>query len=259
MLYGGASYAVMIEPQWLSIERVRVRLKRLPPAMSGFTIGQLSDLHRGPFVQDSDIRAAVEETNRLQPDLVVLTGDFVLRSEKFAEPCARLLGALRASHGVVAILGNHDHWTDADAVQRALESHGIRVLRNQSFPVQRDGSRFWVAGVDDVWQEKANLPVALRHVPKDETTILLAHEPDFADTASQYPVDLQLSGHSHGGQVRLPFIGAPHLPYLGVKYPWGLRRVGAMQVYTNRGIGVISPPVRFGCRPEITLLTLVAG
>ena len=258
MAGGGGAYAILLEPQWLAVERVRVRLKRLAPKLDGFRVAQLSDLHRGQCVLEEDIHRAVDLTNRLKPDLVVLTGDYVTGSEEYAESCARALGDLCAAHGVLAILGNHDHWTDADAVQRALESNGIRVLRNDAVPIEHNHARLWVAGVDDVWEEKADLNAALRGVPKSEATILLAHEPDYADTASRFPVDLQLSGHSHGGQVRLPLIGAPQLPYLGTKYPWGLRAVGAMQVYTNRGIGMISPPVRFGCRPEITLLTLVS-
>jgi predicted MPP superfamily phosphohydrolase len=259
MLAAGGAYSRFLEPQWLCTERVTIRLKRLPAVLNGFTITQLSDLHRGPYVAEHEIQSAVGQANRLRADLIVLTGDYVSHSAKYARSCANLLGALQARFGVVAILGNHDHWTDASTVARELESQKIRVLRNEALAIEKDETRLWIAGVDDVWEEKADLALALRQVPKDEVTVLLAHEPDYADTASAYPVDLQLSGHSHGGQVRLPLLGAPRLPYLGIKYPAGLRSVGSMQVYTNRGIGVINPPVRFGRRPEITLLTLFSA
>jgi predicted MPP superfamily phosphohydrolase len=159
---------------------------------------------------------------------------------------------------VYAILGNHDHWTDADEVARALQTQPITVLRNAAIPIDRGGARLWIAGVDDVWERHADLDQALRLVPADQATILLAHEPDYADLAAQYSVDLQLSGHSHGGQVQLPFFGSPILPYLGRKYPRGLYQIGSLQLYTNRGLGVVSPPVRFNCRPEITLFTLTS-
>jgi hypothetical protein len=258
LLSAGGVYSLLLEPGWIAVEKVRVRLKRLPSALNGFNIVQMSDFHRGRHIRDAELQVAVDVANRLKPDLIVLTGDYVTSNESFAQPCAKMLAGLHAPHGVIAILGNHDHWTDADVVSRALRSHSIQLLRNDAAPITHHGARLWIVGVDDVWQKKANLPLALQRVPKEAVTILLAHEPDYADTASGYPIDLQLSGHSHGGQVRLPFLGAPILPYLAEKYPWGLRRVGEMQVYTNRGIGVIGPPVRLGCRPEVTLLTLVS-
>ncbi len=156
----------------------------------------------------------------------------------------------------IAILGNHDHWNNPDIVEAALQGRHIEVLRNRSLSVVRGQSRIWIAGVDDVVVGAANMPQTLQIVPPTETTILLAHEPDYADYASRFPVDLQFSGHSHGGQVRIPGIGAPILPALGQKYPIGLNRVGTLQVYTNRGLGVINPPVRFLCPPEVTFVTL---
>lgn len=257
-LMGGSSglYSALVEPQWLAVEQVEVRLKRLPPGLDGLTIAQLSDLHRGPYIDDDQIQSAVQIVNQLNPDMVVLTGDYVSRSARYADPCAQVLSSLHARLGVFAILGNHDHWTDADSVADALQSQGIQVLRNAAVPIEHNQARLWLAGVDDVWTKNADLDVALRQVPRDEATILLAHEPDYADEAARYPVDLQLSGHSHGGQVRIPFVGALILPHLGVKYPIGLNQVGSLQIYTNRGIGLIGPPVRLNCRPEVTMLRL---
>jgi predicted MPP superfamily phosphohydrolase len=253
---GGSVYSALIEPQWLSIERIDVPLARLPRELDGFTIAQLSDLHLGPYVGNTEIRSAVEATNQLRPDAIVLTGDYVTREADLMDDCARELSALAAPAGVYAVLGNHDHWSSLEHITHALENNSIPVLINDAMPVERNGARLWIAGVDDVWQRRADLNSALRQVPVTEPTVLLAHEPDYAEVVRHYPVDLQLSGHSHGGQVRLPFYGAPILPYLAKKYPIGLKRADALWVYTNRGIGVVSPPVRFNCRPEITLLTL---
>jgi predicted MPP superfamily phosphohydrolase len=254
----GGAYSALIEPHWLTVERVNVSLQRLPREFDGFTVAQVSDVHRGPYIDDVAIRSAVETVNQLQADAVVLTGDFVTRDAALAEPCADILGTLQARSGVYAILGNHDHWSDADEVTRALQAQVIAVLRNAASPIDRAGARLWIAGVDDVWERRADLDQALRLVPADQATILLAHEPDYADVAAQQPIDLQLSGHSHGGQVQLPFFGPPILPYLGRKYPRGPYQIDSLQLYTNRGLGVISPPVRFNCRPEITLFTLRA-
>lgn len=264
---GGACYTTLIEPHWLTLERVDVPIPSLPADLNGFTIAQLSDLHRGPVVAQENVAQAVELALQQQADLIVLTGDYVSRSAKYALSCAEALSPLAASGekapllvggagggNVLACLGNHDHWTDADAVAKALADAGITVLRNASREVA-DG--LWVAAVDDVWEQHADLDKALKRIPAGATVVLLAHEPDYADeVAADGRVSLQLSGHSHGGQVRLPFVGPPALPYLAHKYHSGRYRVGGMWLYVNRGVGLISPAVRFNCRPEVTLLTL---
>jgi len=252
---GGVGYAALIEPRWPVVERVNVPLPGLPTDLDGFTIVHLSDLHRGPVMTQENITQAVDLALRQEADLIVLTGDYVSRSADYAPSCAEALSPLVASGDVLACIGNHDHWTNADAVAGALADAGITVLCNAAQDVA-DG--LWVAAVDDVWERYADLEKALEEVPAGAEVVLLAHEPDYADeVASDGRVSLQLSGHSHGGQVRLPFIGPPLLPYLGRKYPAGLYRVGGMWLYVNRGVGLISPPVRFNCRPEVTLLTLV--
>jgi hypothetical protein len=251
---GGPAYAALIEPRWLTLERVEVGLAGLPAHLDGLRIGLLSDLHHGPLVPTEQVERAVALLQSQAPDLICLTGDYVSGSADFAPSCAAELGRLDAPHGVYACLGNHDHWTDPEQVASALESQGIQVLRNRAVEAT---AGLWVAGVDDVWERQADLETALAEVPPSAPAILLAHEPDFADeVAADGRVALQLSGHSHGGQVRLPIIGPPILPYLGRKYPAGLHRIGPMQLYVSRGIGVISPPVRFRCRPEVSVLEL---
>jgi hypothetical protein len=206
--------------------------------------------------------------NNLRPDLIVLTGDFVsvpvfseseeskLKAASAAEPCARLLRQMQAPHGLWAVLGNHDFYSNPNVVANALRDHGIQVLANQSVAIEASGARFWLAGIKDVLGGGAKLDQALRPIPANEATILLAHEPDYADVVARHPVDLQLSGHSHGGQVRIPLLGPLYLPEMARKYPWGLFRIGPLTLYTNPGLGTLGIPVRWNCPPEITLLTL---
>ena len=263
-----AGYGFLIEPRRLVVERIEVRLRRLPTEFDGFRIAQLSDIHYGPHMSSAFVREAVEESNKLKPHLAMLTGDFVshpfgkpagMEGARYVVPCAEALQGLRADYGRFAILGNHDHWNHPATVRNHLDAVKFPVLVNQAVTLEKDNARLWLAGVDDIMAGRPDLEKALQRVPAGEPAILLAHEPDFADHAAKFPVDLQLSGHSHGGQVRLPWLGAPILPLLAQKYPMGLYRVGNMQLYTNRGLGVIGPPVRFNCPPEITLVTLRAG
>jgi uncharacterized protein len=262
----GTADGLFLEPRNLVSERIDIRLKRLPREFHGFRIVQISDVHFGPYMGKTGLERALELAKSFSPDLLALTGDFVshpfggsngLRGAHYAEPCADVLAAVKGIP-ILAVLGNHDHWNNAAIVEGALRDRGIQVLRNRSLPLEREQSRIWIAGVDDVLVKAADLSQTLADVPPSETTLLLAHEPDFADYAARFPVDLQLSGHSHGGQVRLPGIGALVLPTLARKYPIGLNRVGPLQVYTNRGLGVINPPVRFDCPPEVTFVTLLS-
>jgi len=257
--------SVIIEPNRLQIVRKEIALGRWPSRLDGFTIALLSDFHYDPYFSIHPITAAIGMVNALRPDLIVLTGDFVSlplfkstdeKSAAAAEPCARLLREMRASHGLWAVMGNHDFFTDADHVTSVLESVGISVLGNQSAPIEANGGRFWLSGVDDVLGGTADLQVALHGIPSDEATVLLAHEPDYADYVRRYPVDLQLSGHSHGGQIRIPFVPVFYYPELAKKYVLGLYTIGGLTLYTNAGLGTVALPARFRCPPEITLLTL---
>lgn len=266
VLAATAAGSVYHDTTSLQVTRLEIRLRRLPPRFDGVRIVQLSDFHYDRFVDVHLITSAVAVANALQPDLVVLTGDFVTqrfrhdaKSAQDAEPCAQILAGVRARLGIFAVLGNHDYYTDPDVVAEILSGRGFHVLRNQCFPVEQEGSRLWLAGVNDVVAGADNIELALHHAPAAEPVVLLAHEPDFADWVPAHRVDLQLSGHSHGGQIVLPLVGPPYLPPLARKYPWGLRRLGPLTLYTNRGVGTITLPVRFNCPPEITLFTLRAA
>lgn len=203
--------------------------------------------------------------NDLRPDLIVLTGDFVsepfLRGDRkkaalASEPCSKLLRQMQAPHGLWAVLGNHDVMTDANRIITSLQNQGIHVLVNQSAAIERDGAHFWLGGIDDAMERIPDLDGTLHKIPSGDPVVLLAHEPDYADHAARYPVDLQLSGHSHGGQIRIPLLPPLFLPPLARKYVWGLYEIGGLTLYTNPGLGTVNLPVRMNCPPEITLLTM---
>lgn len=266
------AYGGLYERRRLQVKRVDVCLARLPERLSGFTIAHLSDLHYHPQFSADVIRNSIYQILNASPDLVVFTGDFVtcpyfdeasFVPAKESEPCAQILAPLAGKLRVAAVLGNHDHCKDPGSVAASFSTRGIPVLRNQAFPVERDSARIWIAGLEDVLESKPNLKLALSTVPHNEPVVLLVHEPDYADvvvrSARNFPVDLQLSGHSHGGQVRIPGFGPVVLPYGARKYPYGLRQVGPMMLYTNPGLGTIRLPIRIDCPPELTLITLHPG
>jgi hypothetical protein len=252
----GAGWVTTMEPNWPAVEQVTVTLPRLPARLDGLRLAQLSDLHISQYTTAGDVERAVTLAMSQAPDLLVLTGDFIWRqAREYATQLVEPLRQLWAPLGVYAVLGNHDHWEGATLAASVLAQTGISLLVNQAVRLDA-GAPLWLVGLDDVWERKQDLRAALAGTPDRECKLLLVHEPDFADQAAYSPVDLQLSGHSHGGQINLPVLGPPVLPYLGQKYPAGLYQVKGLAVYTNRGIGVIAPPVRFNCRPEVTLLTL---
>jgi uncharacterized protein len=262
-----AGDAILLAPNHPRIVRQDFFLPRWPERLNGFTVALLSDFHFDPYFSVHPLHSAIPMVNNLHPDLIVLTGDFVsvplLGNEKkaalAAEPCARLLSQMTAPHGLWAVMGNHDVETDRKRVTAALQAERIQVLANQSQAIERDGARIWLAGVKDVLVGNADLSTTLRGVPAGEAVILLAHEPDFADHSARFPIDLQLSGHSHGGQVRIPLLPPLYLPAMAKKYVWGTYHVGPLTLYTNAGLGTIGVAMRLNCPPEITLLTLRAS
>ncbi len=253
----GLGYSRWIEPERLSLERVTVPVPRLPNAFDGFRIAVLSDFHLQPFTTLPHIEKAIALVNGIRPDLVVLLGDFVDATADAIHDLAPALSRLNARLGVFGVLGNHDYWKGRKIVRDGLKANGISVLENSGVSLGTAGASLFLAGLESAWCGKPNLDAALDRRRENAPTILLIHEPDFADTAAaDGRVSLQLSGHSHGGQVRLPFIGALELPSWGRRYDLGLYRVRDMTLYTNRGIGVSDVPVRFNCPPEVTEITL---
>jgi len=253
----GVKYAFEIEPRWLAVESLSIPIAALPSALDGLRMVCLSDFHLYPYTQIDLIEDAVQITNKLSPDLVCLLGDYVFEDARSIQELAPVLAQLRAHAGIFAILGNHDLWTDAEVVRSGLRSSGISVLENEHVQLDLGDGTLILAGLEDGWSGSPNLERALTGVNPRLPVVLMMHEPDFADTLClDSRVSLQLSGHSHGGQVRIPGLGAPFLPRYGEKYDQGLYNIKGMWLYTTRGVGVIGPPARFNCRPEITLMTL---
>jgi predicted MPP superfamily phosphohydrolase len=266
---GSALYAAEIERHWMEITRREVYLPGLAQGFDGFCVVQLSDIHLDEFTEPFFLHEVVNRINTINPDAVFLTGDFITTSpisksflEGAAEQCARILNRLRCSQRY-ACLGNHDLQAGGALVAEALAANGITLLRNQYLPIERAGARFWLAGIDDPSQghpdPEAAIPASIRNLP-NEPVVLLCHGPDYVDTLLNQPegqsVSLMLSGHTHGGQIRLPLIGPLILPPFGKKYVQGWFRFGTLQLHVNRGIGTVNLPFRLNCPPEITVLTL---
>jgi predicted MPP superfamily phosphohydrolase len=248
-----AKYAIN-EANSLSLEKVEIWLERLPSKLDGLRIIHLSDIHHSPLTSLDHIRRAVKVSNRLKPDIFLLTGDYVSHHSEFIGPVAEALGELKAQFGTYACLGNHDHWTDPDLVTHLFRGEGISVLVNEGFRLETEDGSFWLAGVDDYMVGKTDVEAALRGSYPDELKILLAHNPIIFRQAARAGVDLTLSGHTHGGQVKLRDDEKRILPRR--KLSSGLHRKLGSQIYITRGIGTVVLPVRYQCPPEISLLEL---
>jgi predicted MPP superfamily phosphohydrolase len=262
---GFALYAGEIARHEIDIVQRPIVIANLPAAFHGYRIVQISDIHLDEYTEPYFLERIVHQVNGLAPDLVLLTGDFIthgsltfIAGKHAVHRCAEILTTLTAPLRY-AILGNHDVAFNAPLVIQALTTHGTPVLINQYVPIERNGGRFWLCGVDDPGTSHPDLDLTIPEKP-DGPVLLMAHEPDYADDVAAHPrgplVDLMLAGHSHGGQVRLPFLGALILPPMGEKYPEGLYRLKQMQLYVNRGIGTVGLPFRLNCPPEITVITL---
>ena len=259
----GLNYIDKIEPDMIEITNVSLKLPRLPNVFSGFKLVQISDIHVGHWMTPERFVPIVEMVKELSPDLVALTGDIILAYRGMPEEqpvlyeFSNVLKNLANEYSTIAVLGNHDYRFNSAVVKDALELAGVIVLMNSIFSLERHGKQFHIAGVDDVSKGHSDLDAVLAALPDDGGSMLLVHEPDFADiSAATGRFDLQISGHSHGGQVVVPMIGPLVLPSLAKKYFSGLYKVKDMYQYTNRGVGMTFPSVRFNCRPEITVFTL---
>ena len=261
LLLGGLVYVRKVEPEDVEVVPVSLVLPRLDAVFEGYRIAQISDIHADGWMTPGRVLSLVNLVNAEAPDLVAITGDLATysRFRSLIRHASRLVAPLRrlqATDGVVAVLGNHDHKTDVRTVRRVLAASGVIELHNAVLTLRRGGESLYLCGVDDLKEGAPRLDLALEQLSEEGAAVLLAHEPDFADeSAATGRFDLQLSGHSHGGQVGVPLLRYPFLPKLSRKYPTGLYRVGDMFLYTNRGLGA-HPRFRFNCRPEITVFTL---
>jgi predicted MPP superfamily phosphohydrolase len=251
-----ARYALN-EANTLIIENIKIRLKRLPKNLEGFRLVHLSDIHHSPFTDIGHISRAVEISNQLKPDMFVLTGDYISHETAYIAPMAKVLGQLKSEFGTYACLGNHDHWTNAEMVTDLMRQENINILINEGFRFAARGASFWLAGVDDYMVGKTDLRSALRGSFPDEMKMLLAHNPIIVRRAARVEVDLVLSGHTHGGQIKIRTEEKRILPRRKLKN--GLYRRKDTQIYITRGIGTVVLPMRYGCPPEISLIELICS
>jgi uncharacterized protein len=266
---GAAIYSSEIERHWIEISRHDVFVPGLHAAFEGLRVAQLSDIHLDEFTEPAFLHGAVIRINGLDPDVVFLTGDFVTASpiskrtfKDAAWQCAKILNQLKCPLRY-ACLGNHDLLAGKKKVTAALAAGSITVVNNSYLPIERGGGRFWLSAVEDPLEghpdPEAAIPPSIRNLP-NEPVILLCHGPDYADNllaqSAGQAVSLMLSGHTHGGQVCLPFVGPLALPPFGKKYIAGWFQLGKLQLHVNRGIGTVGVPLRFDCPPEISFITL---
>ncbi|MCX5656408.1 MAG: metallophosphoesterase [Planctomycetota bacterium] len=261
----GAAYARWIEPEWIEVTRHDLPVPHLPAAWDGARVALIADLHHCAWVPLDYLARAIEQVKALEPDLVAVAGDLILSNiPANAERVAGLFAGLRPPHGVFACLGNHDYGLTRPVYGRVvpdlgvaenLTKNGVRVLRNEAVQLTRSGQALWVAGVEDFWTSRCLPRLAMRDVPAGAANLVLCHNPDAADELAAAGCGPILAGHTHGGQVCIPFIGPVLLPVENRTRDQGLHTVGRTCVYVTRGIGW-TRRVRFACRPEISLLTL---
>ena len=260
-------YVFQIEPQWFEIVPVNVSVPNLAPAFDGFTIVQISDVHVDTSMNPKKLSEIARLINKQQPDIIAMTGDFITRKTDTQAYSFSLLEKtfkqFSPTEKTLAVLGNHDHWSDSDRIRQLLRNSDVVDLNNSIYTVEKNNSKLVIAGVDDYWVRKSDIDAVLKELElqNNPPAILLVHEPDFADiSAPTHKFALQMSGHTHGGQIRFGSRkNPPVLPPFGKKYPVGLYQVDGMVQYTNRGVGMVSPAARFNCRPEITVFTLIAS
>ncbi|MCQ6279834.1 metallophosphoesterase [Bacillus sp. EB600] len=260
---GGYVYARNIEPALLDIQSIQIKHSLIPRSLDGVKIIQFSDTHLGFQYNLNQLKRVINVINSFQPDVVFFTGDLMDNPKEYKEieELAPILRQIRAPLGKYCIYGNHDHGGYGSTIYKhIMQGANFILLQNQSRPIiGSDGSQIYLVGIDDAMLGRPDFNLAQQSVPDNAFKILLSHAPDLADRASQYNIHWQLSGHSHGGQVKIPFIGALVIPPFAQKYPEGHYLIGEnnkLNLYVNRGLGTTRLPFRFMAKPELTIFTL---
>jgi predicted MPP superfamily phosphohydrolase len=247
------------DPNDFEIEHLKVDIPELAPVFRNYRIVHISDIHYGQWISAERLEGVVELINKNCPDVVTITGDFVsyLLDDNIKEEMIKQLRKLTPKDAAFAVLGNHDHWANAEKVRGILKESNIHALTNDFHIIEKGGSKLIFAGVDSVMMKKALLNLVLQKLPHDYPAVILVHEPDFAvETALTNRFSLQLSGHSHGGQFFIPGFGTPFRGRYSMRYPHGLYKVGNMMLFTSSGLGTNSYWIRVNCPPEIAAVDL---
>jgi predicted MPP superfamily phosphohydrolase len=260
---GPLLYAGIIEPNVVEVTRQEVPIRGLGMGLDGLRVAQISDLHMGMFLSRAQLSRTFDLLLAERPDLILITGDYLTEGGDISgalDDLSATLGRLSAAASVMTVLGNHDHGSGESALRALLREQGVIELPNTILPYERGGDRLYIAGVDSVGTGHQDLGMVVKMAPTDAPVILMTHEPDMAQySGPSGKFAMHIAGHSHGGQIRLPLLGSPMLPWMGRIYSNGMYRVGEMWHYTNRGIGTTYVPFRFNCPPEISIFTLRAA
>jgi uncharacterized protein len=247
---GGATYGSVIEKNWLDITRTEVPLSPNHSALEGMKIAVMGDFHHDDFGSNGLIQRAVKAINEENVDLVYLVGDYISRDASAIVPLCEELVNLRSTLGTFGVMGNHDYWHNSPLLISTLKEAGVRMLINDT----REFDHFTLAGMDSCWGGIPNFSKAISGIDPDKPVIMGWHEPDTFDFNKDPRIVLQVSGHTHGGQIRAPFLGPLILPEYGRKYPYGLYRRDGSSLFVTRGIGTLNIPARFLCPPEVAIL-----
>lgn len=250
---------MVLDARRLTLSRVTFVSSDLPAEFDGLTVAFISDVHHGPFLSRARVRDAVDRVNMLEPDVIVLGGDYVHRNAKYIAPVFAELARLRAPLGVYGVLGNDDHWEGAASTRRAMSAAGVKLIENGGVWLERGNARLRLCGVGDLWEDDQRLSAALGDADAGDFVLLASHNPDYVEELTDGVVDLVLAGHTHVGQVTVLGLGAPLVPSkYGQKYRSGLVTEGPAPVLVSNGVGTVTPPVRLFAPAQIVLLTLRA-
>jgi uncharacterized protein len=260
-IFFGYTYSRFIEPKQLQITYHDIHSSLIPPSFNDIKILQFSDTHIGHYYDLNQLKELITTINSLEPDVVLFTGDLIDAPNQYPNPESIIpyLKAIKSLHGKFAIYGNHDHGGyGTESYKLIIEQSEFTLLKNSFLPLTIEDSSIYIAGLDDFMLGRPDFEETLGKIPKDSFTIFLAHEPDVAKVSQAYPIDLQLSGHSHGGQIQIPFYGPIVTPPFGTEYFEGFYKIGdkPLSLYVNRGVGTTRVPFRFLSKPEITMFTL---
>lgn len=252
------AYGIFIEPYRIQYKTIDFQSADIPAPFEDFKIIFLTDIHHSKVFPIERIEKLVNKVNTLEPDLILLGGDYAFDGEEYIEPCFEALANLRAKYGVYGVFGNHDHWDGIDTARQSMQNAGITSLENQSYWIGINGSRIKLGGVGDSWEGEQNLEVTANDVSEEDFVILVSHNPDIAEKITDDRIDLVLSGHNHGGHISFFGLWAPIVPSgYGSKYLTGVKKFEHTTVIISNGIGVSTyPPIRLFARPQVYSIQL---
>lgn len=250
------SYAYL-ESRWIKTKTIDIQSNDIPAEFDGKRIVFITDIHHGPFLSRKRVQKLVKRINKLNPDIILLGGDYVHREKKYITPLFDEFKNLESHYGIYGVLGNHDHWESRELTEKMMLENGIKICDNQSYWLKVNKDSIKIGGVGDLWEDKQIIANTTKDLKPSDFCILISHSPDYIEKIKDYPIDIIVAGHTHGGQMTLFGLWAPILPSKqGQKYRYGLKQFKDTQAYISSGVGTITPPLRFFCRPEIVEITL---